>query len=656
MNQRARQLLRRFAATAPGRAARRVARDARAAVGRASQRVAPPDTGTLDPVLGDLARAALAGAGPATLTAIGLRLRSPDVAAVLDEVGKTRGRPRWRAGAAMVTAGLGGPEDRARALALLRDLCDTHGPEVLDDRQQLVLAQLLFLARADRELTEVLPRLSRIDPADAALLRTDLLNPARAGDLADPDAWAERFADPWEGSGLLRPRVQPAADGHLFDTLHIAHAGAGADVVADGPLVTVIVPAFRPDAGLLTAVRSLCAQTWSRLEILLVDDASGPDHAPLLHEAAALDPRVRLLRRETNGGSYLCRNLALTEARGELVTFHDADDWAHPQRIERQVAALLADPDHPANHSLAMRAHDDLTRQWLGYSAVRTNASSLLARTAVLREVGGFDEVRKSGDSELAARLEALTGRRLPVVPEILAVTRLRTTSLSRGDFSMGWARAARIAYQGGYRHWHTSLAGAGTGGGPQTTAPVYTDGSGARRRRFAAPRSYAPTPPAEPPRFDYLLVADLCTDETARTVVPLARVLAGQGLTVAVLHQEDPFQLRRRRVHSHPDVQALVDTGTVVQVHPEEQTRADLVAVLTPRSLLLERDRPVDLEAGLLWAVAPPEPEALDRLRRNLAAWAEAPVVVGDPAADGHGPAWGLLHRLLAGMGTWGT
>src|SRR5690606_11979886 len=307
VNQRARQLLRRFAATPPGRAARRVARDARAAVVRASQRVAPPDTGTLDPVLGDLARAALAGAGPATLTAIGLRLRSPDVAAVLDEVGKTRGRPRWRAGAAMVTAGLGGPEDRARALALLRDLCDTHGPEVLDDRQQLVLAQLLFLARADRELTEVLPRLSRIDPADAALLRTDLLNPARAGDLADPDAWAERFADPWEGSGLLRPRVQPAADGHLFDTLHVAHAGAGADVVADGPLVTVVVPAFRPDAGLLTAVRSLCAQTWSRLEILLVDDASGPDHAPLLHEAAALDPRVRLLRRETNGGSYLCR-------------------------------------------------------------------------------------------------------------------------------------------------------------------------------------------------------------------------------------------------------------------------------------------------------------------------------------------------------------
>jgi len=603
-------------------------------------------------VLGALAQEALATAGPGTLTAIGLRLRSRDVAEVLAEVGRVHRKPRWRAGAAIVTAGLGGAADRARALGQFRELCAEHGPGVLDDRQQLVLAQLLFESGADMELTELLPRLSRIAPIDAALLRTDLLNPARQGDLADPEVWADHFGEPWETAGLLRPRVQPDSNGHLFDSLHVDPAGTDSGRSApEGPLVSVVVPVFRPDAGLLTAVRSLAAQTWSHLEILLVDDASGPEYESLLLEAAELDPRVRLLRREANGGSYLCRNLALAQARGEFLSFHDADDWAHPQRIEHQLTELMANPGQTANHSLAMRAHDDLTRQWLGYPAIRTNASSLLLRTELLRELGGFDEVRKSGDSELVSRIEALTGERIRVVPEVLAVTRLRMSSLSRGDFSMGWARAARIAYQGGYRHWHRSLVGIGTAGGAEVTCPVYTDAAGVTHRRFAAPRSYAPTPPP-PGRFEYLLVADLCTEQAARSLVPLSRALVDSGHSVALLHQEDPFELRRRRVHNHPGIQSLVNTGSVVQVHPEEHTAADVVAVLSPRSLLLDRDRPVALEAGVLWA-AEPVPcgtEASARIRRNLGAWCEAPVVIGrSGVADGSG----LLHRLLDEMGT---
>lgn len=657
------------ARTPPGRVARHLLQRSRSAVGRVSEVVAPTDTGGLDPVLDALAREAASSAGPATLTAIGLRLRSRDVAAVLGGVGRAEDRPRWLAGQAMVLAGLGEEAARDEALEILLDVVARHGAKVLEERQQLVLAQLLYLAGDDARVTELLPVLGELSERDVDLLVTDLANPVRGGPAADAAQWAERFGGLWRRAGLLVPVADVGTAGHLFDTLHVAtdavaaaRSGLPSRARAVGvdpeklPTVTVVVPAFRPDEGLLSAVASLVAQTWPVAEIIVVDDASGSGYDPVFTAALALDPRVSVLRREHNGGSYVGRNAALERASGELVTFHDADDWAHPERVERQALALLADPAAVASHSLAMRAHDDLTRQWLGYPAVRENASSLMIRRDLLRELGGFDEVRKSGDSEFAARLQVTTGTRITTVAEVLAVTRLRTTSLSRGDFSMGWARAARIAYQGGYRAWHQRLSASGARAGEAAVTPVEVLPD-LRRRRFAAPRGYAPDRDLAlaSGRFDVLLVADLCAPE--RAVAPLTaltRRLAAAGRRVALLHQEDPTALRRRRVHTAGDVQSLLDAGTAVQVHPEEPVEATLVAVLTPGSLLLDRDHPVALRTSLIWSAPRPDDHgtARERLGRHLARWAAAPVVVGDEAVAGADPAAAsLLLQVREGM-----
>ena len=50
-------------------------------------------------------------------------------------------------------------------------------------------------------------------------------------------------------------------------------------------------------------MRSIISQTWADLEIVIVDDASGPEHADLFAEAAALDPRARVLTMPRNGGA-----------------------------------------------------------------------------------------------------------------------------------------------------------------------------------------------------------------------------------------------------------------------------------------------------------------------------------------------------------------
>jgi glycosyltransferase involved in cell wall biosynthesis len=113
-------------------------------------------------------------------------------------------------------------------------------------------------------------------------------------------------------------------------------AGRGA------PLVSVVIPHYNRPQRLIETLKSVAAQTWRNLEVLVVDDASS---APLdeLADWMAQDPRMRLVRLEVNGGPSAARNAGLARARGELVAFLDSDDLWAPDKIERQVAAFEGD-------------------------------------------------------------------------------------------------------------------------------------------------------------------------------------------------------------------------------------------------------------------------------------------------------------------------
>lgn len=103
--------------------------------------------------------------------------------------------------------------------------------------------------------------------------------------------------------------------------------------VSSRPLVSVIVPVYGVEAYLRECVDSLLAQTYTNLEILLVDDGS-PDGCGTICDAyAAADPRVVSLHKE-NGGLSDARNFGLRHATGELVSFVDSDDFVSPIFIE----------------------------------------------------------------------------------------------------------------------------------------------------------------------------------------------------------------------------------------------------------------------------------------------------------------------------------
>lgn len=94
----------------------------------------------------------------------------------------------------------------------------------------------------------------------------------------------------------------------------------------DNPKISVIVPVYNAEACLRKCVDSILSQTFSNLELLLIDDGSKDKSGEICDEYARLDNRVHVFHKE-NGGVSSARNLGIEEARGEWISFVDSDDY-----------------------------------------------------------------------------------------------------------------------------------------------------------------------------------------------------------------------------------------------------------------------------------------------------------------------------------------
>jgi glycosyltransferase involved in cell wall biosynthesis len=354
--------------------------------------------------------------------------------------------------------------------------------------------------------------------------------------------------------GLGSPGLQLPAVTHPFDFDQLRSRTGRAQ--ADGPLISVVMPVFAPDVGLITAVRSILDQTWQHLEVLIIDDASPEATRHRFEEVAALDERVRVIRKPRNDGTYSARNTALTAARGLFITGQDADDWSHPERLERQARPLLGDRSLVATLSRCLRVTDDLRASSLrasGSSPTRVNSSSLMfRRTEVMHRLGYYDRVRKGADSEFIFRLRAVFGGAATAeLRECLALVRLAQGSLSRSDFLPGWHHESRIWYREMYTHWHRGFR-------------RDQDGFlaiGSLERPFPAPQGFTPGP-QETLELDDVFIADLrYLGREQEQVLIEARRRAALGRRVGLAHLERLGTFEPAQLPFQPTIlQALFD------------------------------------------------------------------------------------------------
>lgn len=99
-------------------------------------------------------------------------------------------------------------------------------------------------------------------------------------------------------------------------------------------LVSVVVPVYNVEKYLDRCISSIVGQTYTNLEIILVDDGS-PDNCPqMCDEWAKRDGRIKVIHKE-NEGLGRARNTGLEQASGEYICFYDSDDFIEPETIER---------------------------------------------------------------------------------------------------------------------------------------------------------------------------------------------------------------------------------------------------------------------------------------------------------------------------------
>ena len=101
----------------------------------------------------------------------------------------------------------------------------------------------------------------------------------------------------------------------------------------DNPLISVIVPVYKTEQYLRRCVDSIIRQSYSKLEIILVDDGSPDNCGVICDDYAAADPRITVCHKE-NGGIADARNRGIGLATGEYVTYIDSDDYVSTDYVE----------------------------------------------------------------------------------------------------------------------------------------------------------------------------------------------------------------------------------------------------------------------------------------------------------------------------------
>lgn len=110
--------------------------------------------------------------------------------------------------------------------------------------------------------------------------------------------------------------------------------------IRNAPLVSVIIPVYNTKKYLVECLNSVCTQTYSKIEIIAVDDGSTDESGNILREYARKDDRIRIITQE-NKGLSAARNAGLECSSGEYVLFLDSDDWLDRETCDTAIQMMI---------------------------------------------------------------------------------------------------------------------------------------------------------------------------------------------------------------------------------------------------------------------------------------------------------------------------
>jgi len=227
------------------------------------------------------------------------------------------------------------------------------------------------------------------------------------------------------------------------------------------PGVSVIMPVYNTAAYLGQAIESILGQTFTDLELLIINDGSTDSSASVIGQYK--DPRIIYVENEVNKGLVYTLNRGIDLARGEWIARMDGDDISLTNRLEMQLNHLISHPgiDILATRIALMDESGADSGQWPADAAnispeqirnylPRDNCiahPSIMARAAVMKKFRYREEQSESEDYDLWLRLVA-SGIGIHKLNTVLLRHRIVTNSFTRQRQKNVFSKLARVKFR----------------------------------------------------------------------------------------------------------------------------------------------------------------------------------------------------------------
>lgn len=207
------------------------------------------------------------------------------------------------------------------------------------------------------------------------------------------------------------------------------------------PLVSVIIPNYNYASYVREAIDSVLAQTYSNIEIIVVDDGS-KDESKIILESYG--NKIKAIFQQNQGVSA-ARNNGIEQSKGEFIAFLDADDVWLPQKIEKQIERFSGDEslglvhvgveDIDADGNI-LQAHldgleGDVSHELLLFTraVILGGGSGIMIRHSILKEIGGFDS-RLSTSADWDVIYQVSNRYKVGFIAEILLKYRIHGSNM----------------------------------------------------------------------------------------------------------------------------------------------------------------------------------------------------------------------------------
>lgn len=202
------------------------------------------------------------------------------------------------------------------------------------------------------------------------------------------------------------------------------------------PLVSIIIPTYNVEKYIEQGIDSLLNQTYSNLEILIIDDCSTDNTPVILKKKYTKNKKIKIIEKSENLGPANSRNIGIQQAHGKYIALLDGDDYYAVDKIEKQVQVMESNPDvavcstflytfglEEKEIRFPIRHIEIKDQQLLGCPVAH---AATMFRTSYIRENNLYynENLRFSEDYDLFIRI-LLQGGKFMTIPEALYFYRL---------------------------------------------------------------------------------------------------------------------------------------------------------------------------------------------------------------------------------------